>query len=76
MITGATAGKFLSGGFVFRPTEAEVVLPPLGGCFTTIGRLIVFRQKLIFRPTEAEVFLPTEKNACKPLGPQLGPGQL
>ena len=29
--TGATAGKFLSGGFMFRPTEAEVVLQPLGG---------------------------------------------
>ena len=29
--TGATDGKFWSGGFMFRPTEAEVVLPPLGG---------------------------------------------
>ena len=29
-----------------------------GSCFTTIGGLIVFRQKLIFRPTEAEVVSP------------------
>ena len=44
---------------MFRPTEAEVVLPPLGS-----------RQKLIFRPTEAEVgdfiFRPTEAEVVLP----------